>query len=80
MKVIPLSEAKAHLSKYGRMYQQEAIVVTINGQPAFRLVPVEEDDDDLIDQLLKPDPKFRETLEKRLKERSVTAAEAKRLL
>jgi len=38
MKVIPLSEAKAHLSKYGRLCHKEAVIVTVNGHPSFQLV------------------------------------------
>lgn len=37
MKVIPLSEAKANLSRYGRLCQEEPIVVTVNGVPTFQL-------------------------------------------
>jgi prevent-host-death family protein len=79
MKVIPLSEAKAHLSKYARLCHQEPIIVTLKGQPAFQLVPLEEDDD-LIDRLLEHNPKFREALEKRLQERTISAAAALRRL
>ena len=79
MKVIPLSEAKAHLSKYGRLCHREPIVVTVNGHPSFQLVPLEEDDD-LIDRLIEHNPAFRAMLEKRLKEPAVPAAEALRRL
>ncbi|HKI36685.1 MAG TPA: type II toxin-antitoxin system prevent-host-death family antitoxin [Gemmataceae bacterium] len=79
MKVIPLSEAKARLSLYGKLCQEEPIIVTVNGLPAFQLMPIQ-DDDDLIDQLLKHNPKFRETLESRLRERGVSATEAARRL
>jgi prevent-host-death family protein len=79
MKVIPLSEAKAHLSLYGKLCQEEPIIVTVKGLPAFQLVPLQ-DDDDLIDQLLEHNPKFREALEARLREKSVPAGEAARRL
>jgi prevent-host-death family protein len=79
MKVIPLSEAKAHLSKYARMCQKQPIVVTVNGRPAFQLVPLAEDDD-LIDQLIEGNPDFRRLLMKRLKEPSVSASAAARRL
>jgi prevent-host-death family protein len=79
MKVIPLSEAKTHLSRYGRLCHQEPIIVTVNGVPSFQLVPLEEDDD-LIDRLLEHNPKFRQTLEARLRERSLSAKEAARRL
>jgi prevent-host-death family protein len=79
MKVIPLSEAKAHLSKYGRLCHQEPIIVTVKGVPSFQLIPLEEDDD-LIDRLLEHHPRFHQLLENRLRERSVSAQEAARAL
>ena len=45
MKVIPLSEAKTNLSRYGRLCHTEPVVVTVNGKPLFQLAPLEEDDD-----------------------------------
>jgi prevent-host-death family protein len=75
MKIIPLSEAKAHLSHYGRVCHDEPVIVTVNGAPAFQLAPLEADDD-LIDRLLEHNPAFRRTLEQRLKERSVSIEEA----
>jgi prevent-host-death family protein len=79
MKVIPLSEAKARLSHYGRLCRQEPIIVTVNGVPAFQMVPLDEDDD-LIDQLLEHNPHFQALLETRLRERSLSAKEAARRL
>jgi prevent-host-death family protein len=79
MKIIPLSEAKAHLSRYGRLCHEEPVIVTVNGAPAFQLAPLEEDDD-LIDQLIEHNPAFRRTLEGRLKERAVSARDAARRL
>jgi prevent-host-death family protein len=75
MKVIPLSEAKARLSHYGRLCQKEPVVVTLNGVPSFQLVPLDAADD-LIDQLLEYNPAFRELLRARLKESDVSATEA----
>ena len=75
MKVIPLSEAKANLSHYGRSCRDEPIIVTVNGVPSFQLVPLSEEDD-LIDSLLEHNPQFRRTLEKRLKEKSLSVKEA----
>ena len=75
MKVIPLSEAKANLSHYGRTCHDEPVIVTVNGVPSFQLVPLSEDDD-LIDSLLKYNPKFRRTLKSRLKEKSVPIKQA----
>lgn len=69
MKVIPLSEAKAHLSRYARL------CVTVKGVPAFQLAPLDENDD-LIDRLLKYNPQFRQRLQDRLGEGTITAKEA----
>ena len=79
MKVIPLSEAKARLSRYGKLCHKEPIIVTVNGHPAFQLVPLTEEDD-LIDRLLEHNPRFRALLQKRLNERDISAAEAARRL
>ena len=77
MKVIPLSEAKANLSHYGRTCHEEPIIVTVNGVPSFQLVPLS-DDDDLIDSLLEHNPQFRQTLKKRLTENAVSVKEARK--
>ena len=79
MKVVPLSEAKAKLSRYGRLCHREPVVVTVNGRPSFQLVPLEEGDD-LIDRLIEQHPGFRKLLERRLRERSVSVAAAQRRL
>lgn len=79
MKVIPLSKAKANLSRYGRLCHKEPVIVTVNGVPSFQLVPLEEDDD-LIDRLLEHNPKFRQLLEARLGERTVSIKEARKRL
>jgi prevent-host-death family protein len=79
MKVIPLSEAKTHLSHYGRLCHEEPIIVTVNGVPSFQLVPLEEDDD-LIDRLLEHNPKFRQRLEARLHDRTVSTQAARQQL
>ena len=60
------------------MCHTEPVVVTVNGVPAFQLVPLE--DDDLIDQLLEHNDKFRQLLTTRLKERRVPVKEAARRL
>ncbi len=77
MKVIPLSEAKARLSYYSRLCHREPVIVTVKGVPAFQLAPLEEDDD-LIDQLLEFNPRFRDYLEKCLHSPSVSSSEALR--
>ncbi len=79
MKVIPLSDAKANLSRYGRLCHDEPVIVTVNGVPSFQLVPLEEGDD-LIDRLLEHNPKFRQALESRLGERSLSLKDAQKLL
>lgn len=79
MKVIPLSEAKANLSRYGRLCREQAVIVTVNGVPSFQLVPLDEDDD-LIDRLLEYNPKFRQLLEARLREPTLSSKEAMRRL
>jgi antitoxin (DNA-binding transcriptional repressor) of toxin-antitoxin stability system len=77
VKVIPLSEAKANLSRYGRLCQEEPVIVTINGVPSFQLAPLEEDDD-LIDRLLAENPEFGQLLGRRSRERTVSANEARK--
>jgi prevent-host-death family protein len=79
LKIIPLSEAKAHLSRYGRLCQEEPVIVTVNGAPAFQLVPLSEDDD-LVDQLIEHNPAFLRSLQQRLEERTVSVKEAARRL
>ena len=79
MKVIPLSEAKAKLSHYARLCQREPVVVSVNGVPAFQLVAVDPDED-LIEQLLEHNPRFRAVLRKRLKEKSISANDAAKLI
>lgn len=79
MRVIPLSEAKANLSRYGRLCHDEPVIVTVNGAPAFQLAPLAEDDD-LIDRLLERNPKFRQTLRDRLVEKPLSSKEARKRL
>ena len=79
MKVIPLSEAKANLSRYARLCHNEPVVVTVNGRPSFQLAPLDEKDD-LIDRLIQHHAGFRQLLERRLREPSVPADEAERRL
>ncbi len=79
MKVVPLSEAKSKLSRYGNLCHDEPVVVTVNGRPSFQLAPLEEDDD-LIEQLIDQHQGFRDLLEKRLRGRTVSVATATRRL
>jgi prevent-host-death family protein len=79
MKVVPLSEAKAKLSRYGQLCHDEPVVVTVNGRPSFQLVPLEEEDD-LIDRLIQDHPQFGKLLQRRLSERTVSVEAASRRL
>ena len=79
MKIISVSDAKANLSRYGHLCQAEPVIVTVNGRPSFQLLPLKENDD-LIDRLLEKHPGFRQTLQRRLHERSVSLNEARRRL
>jgi prevent-host-death family protein len=79
MKVIPLSEAKAKLSRYGQLCREEPVVVAVNGRPSFQLVPLAEEDD-LVDRLLEHHPRFRRLLEARLRESSVSVGTATKRL
>ena len=79
MKIITLREAKANLSKYGKLCHKEPIIVTVNGHPVFQLLPLDEDDD-LVNELLEHNPAFGEMLRKRLEEGTVSAKEAMRRL
>jgi prevent-host-death family protein len=79
MKVVPLSEAKARLSRYGQLCHDEPVVITVNGRPSFQLVPLEQDDD-LIDRLIEDHPGFGKLLQRRLRERSVSVDTASRRL
>ncbi len=80
MKTIPVSEAKAHLSHYGMLCYREPIVVTVNGVPLFQLVPVAEQDDDLIDQLLEHNPDFRKLVHAQARTKEVSASDAAKML
>jgi len=77
MKVVPLSEVKAKLSRYARYCRVEPVVVTVKGRPSFQLVPLQESDD-LIDRLIEDHPHFRNLLERRLSERNGSANGATR--
>ncbi len=79
MKVVPLSEAKSQLSRYGKICHDELVVVTVNGKPSFQLVPLDQDDD-LIDRLIEQHPGFRRMLLMRLGEKTVSPEAAERRL
>ena len=79
MKIISLSDAKANLSRYGHMCKAEPVIVTVNGRPSFQLLPLTEGDD-LIDRLIEKHPGFRQMLQRRLREKTVSLNEARRRL
>lgn len=68
MKVIDLGEAKSHLEDYARECHSSPVVVTIDGKPAFEMLPIRSDDPDFIDRLLIGNPAFRQLMENRRKE------------
>ncbi len=43
MKVIDMNEAKANLEQYARECQSGPVVVTMDGRPAFELIPIRSD-------------------------------------
>ena len=79
MKVVPLSQVKARLSEYAKICRKEPVVVTVNGAPSFQLVPLDATDD-LVNQLLEHNPKFRRMLRERLREKSISAKALERRL
>ena len=68
MKVIDLKEAKTHLEQYAEECQSFPVVVTIEGKPAFELLPIRPDDADFLDRLVAADPAFRRLMEERRRE------------
>jgi antitoxin (DNA-binding transcriptional repressor) of toxin-antitoxin stability system len=76
MKLIPLIEAKANLSRYGRMCLEEPVIVTVNGVPSCQLAPLQRYDE-LVDRLLAENPKFVQVLEDRSRERTVPLNQAR---
>ncbi len=68
MKVIDLNEARTNLERYARECQDSPVVVTVDGRPAFEMLPVRADDADFIDRLIEENGTFRELLEHRRRE------------
>ena len=68
MKVIDLNEAKANLEQYARECQTSPVVVTLDGKPAFEMLPVRSEDADFMDRLIEESDAFRELLEQRRRE------------
>lgn len=69
MKVIDLNEAKSHLEQYARECQSSPVIVTIDGQPSFELLPIRSGGDPaFIDRLLDESEEFRLLVEARKRE------------
>ncbi len=68
MKVIDLNEAKTNLERYARECQTSPVVVTLDGKPAFEMLPVRSEDADFMDRLIEENDAFRELLEQRRRE------------
>jgi len=58
----------------------EPVVVTVEGVPLFQIVPAEEEDDDLINQLLEQNGEFRGLLKARAAEPEISAEDAAKML
>ena len=65
MRVIDLNEARTNLEQYAEECQVSPVVVTVDGKPAFEMLPVRTDDTDFIDRLIEENDAFRELLERR---------------
>ena len=68
MKVIALEEAKANLEQYADECRRSPVVVTIDGKPAFEMLPIQSDDPDFVDRLLEQNADFRRLMEQRRRE------------
>lgn len=68
MKVIDLKEAQTNLEQYARECQTSPVVVTVDGHPAFEMLPVRTDDADFVDRLIEENTAFRQLLEERRRE------------
>ena len=58
MKIIPVIDAKAHLSSYLEQCHRESIVITRNGRARALLIPAPEDQDELERLMLAYSPKL----------------------
>ena len=68
MKVINLEEAKSNLERYANECQSSPVIVTVDGKPAFEMLPIRSDDPDFMDRLIEQNPAFRRLLEDRRRE------------
>ena len=58
MKIISLNEAAENLQKYGKLCHRDPILVTMKGLPLFKMVGYKENEDPVIDALLKAKPDY----------------------
>ena len=65
MKVIDLKEAQTNLEQYAQECQSSPIVVTVDGKPAFEMLPVRTDDPEFVDRLIEGNGSFRKFVEER---------------
>lgn len=63
MKKIALSQAKDELSRYLRLAEKEAVIITRHGKPAGVLIGFETEDD-WFDYRLENDPRFLRRIER----------------
>jgi antitoxin (DNA-binding transcriptional repressor) of toxin-antitoxin stability system len=68
MKVIDLNEAKTNLEQYVQECQVSPVVVTVDGKPAFEMLPVRAEDADFMDRLIEENEAFRNLLQQRRRE------------
>jgi PHD/YefM family antitoxin component YafN of YafNO toxin-antitoxin module len=68
MKVIALEEAKANLEQYANECRTSPVVVTMDGKPAFEMLPIRSDDPEFLDRLLEQNAEFRRLMEDRRRE------------
>ena len=61
MKKVSIAEAKSKLEFYAALCRKESVVVTLNGHPIFEMKP-RSDGDDLVNQLIEGNSKFRKML------------------
>jgi antitoxin (DNA-binding transcriptional repressor) of toxin-antitoxin stability system len=79
MKTVPLKEVESRPEHYRRLCQEEPIVVTVDGVPQFQIVPLDEDDT-FISDLIETNAEFRQLLEERKKDKTISAEEMLRRL
>jgi hypothetical protein len=68
MKVIDLKEAQTNLERYARECQSSPVVVTVDGKPAFEMLPVRTDDAEFVERLMEENDSFRKLVEERRSE------------